>query len=187
MSDIASVIAHLLQQRSAIDNALEALRGIGEGTPAKKRGRPKGTKATKKGAMSAEGRQRQSEAPVLGGEESRGEEGSQEEESLASAWRSRRAKLAQKLGYRDDGHAVVLPELQQVLIAGHDVIGMGGLGAFEDCVVVWVVLHHVEDHLGGYVLRNAQEHIARLLNVAVRPIELHAQDSGGFNWPDSDI
>ena len=62
MSDIASVIAHLLQQRSAIDNALEALRGIGEGTPAKKRGRPKGAKATKKGAMSAEGRQRQIEA-----------------------------------------------------------------------------------------------------------------------------
>jgi hypothetical protein len=59
MTDIASIISQLERQRSAIGNAIEALRGVSGQPAAKRRGRPpKG----KKGSMSAEGRQRQIEA-----------------------------------------------------------------------------------------------------------------------------
>jgi hypothetical protein len=58
MPDLTSIIQQLERQRTAIDNAIEALRGVsGESQPAPKRGRPKG----KKRSMS-EGRQRQAEA-----------------------------------------------------------------------------------------------------------------------------
>jgi hypothetical protein len=59
-SDVSSLIIQLQQQRDAIDRALSALRDIGGNTtapvPAKKRGRPPGSK------FSAEARRRMSEA-----------------------------------------------------------------------------------------------------------------------------
>jgi hypothetical protein len=58
LPDIESIIQQLERQRTAIDNAIEALRGVsGESQPAaKRRGRP--PKAAKR-SMSAAGRQRQ--------------------------------------------------------------------------------------------------------------------------------
>ncbi len=58
MSDIENIITELERQRAAIDNALEALRGITRQTTSKRPGRPKGSKRVK----SADGRQRQIEA-----------------------------------------------------------------------------------------------------------------------------
>jgi hypothetical protein len=57
--DLTSIIQQLERQRTAIDNAIEALRGVsGESQPAvKRRGRP--PKKVAKRSMSAEGRQRQ--------------------------------------------------------------------------------------------------------------------------------
>jgi hypothetical protein len=56
MTDISNIIAQLERQRSAIDNAIEALWGVSDQPAAKRRGRP--PKAAKRG-VSAEGRQRQ--------------------------------------------------------------------------------------------------------------------------------
>jgi hypothetical protein len=58
MPDISSIIADLERQKSAIDNALAALRGIGGQPAAKKRGRPKCTKDR----GSVDGRQRQADS-----------------------------------------------------------------------------------------------------------------------------
>ncbi len=66
---LGSIIGQLEKQREAIDNALLSLRGI-QGTPAKKRGRPTGSKngirkhapAAPKKRLSAEGRARIIEA-----------------------------------------------------------------------------------------------------------------------------
>lgn len=62
MSDIPSIIQQLEEKRAAIDNALEALRGVSTEPTARKRGRPKGTQvkavkpATKKRQLTAAGR-----------------------------------------------------------------------------------------------------------------------------------
>ena len=58
MSDIQNIITELERQRAAIDNALEALRGVTGQTAVARRGRPKGTKRS----TSVDGRQRQIEA-----------------------------------------------------------------------------------------------------------------------------
>lgn len=63
MPDITSIITQLERQRTAIDNALAALRdlsGQGQSTGLKNAGRSKGNK--NRVGMSAEGRQRQIEA-----------------------------------------------------------------------------------------------------------------------------
>ena len=58
MNDLASIIAQLEQQRTAIDHAVEALRGIGGEQPQKRPGRPPGAvkKATRKGGLTPQGR-----------------------------------------------------------------------------------------------------------------------------------
>ncbi len=61
MTDLASIIQQLEQQRAAIDNALEVLRGlpVAASQPAAKR---PGKRKKSKRSMSSEGRQRQIEA-----------------------------------------------------------------------------------------------------------------------------
>lgn len=63
MSGIAGIIEELEQQRSALEHALEALRGTGS-APAKRRGRPPGKKAPRGGKryFTAESRARMAEA-----------------------------------------------------------------------------------------------------------------------------
>jgi hypothetical protein len=64
VNGLDDIIAQLEHQRTAIDQALEALRGVAQKTiSAKPLGRPKSAKkATKKRVVSDEGRQRQIEA-----------------------------------------------------------------------------------------------------------------------------
>lgn len=58
MSAIENIIQQLERQRTAIDNAIDALRGVGGQPSAPKRGRPKGSG----GRSSVDGRERQADA-----------------------------------------------------------------------------------------------------------------------------
>lgn len=62
MPDLSSIINNLEQQRTAIENALAALRGIGGETTTKRRGRRLGTKKVDGSGMTVAGRKRQAEA-----------------------------------------------------------------------------------------------------------------------------
>ncbi len=44
---------------------------------------------------------------------------------------------------RQDRHAIESVELEQVVVAGYDVVGVRSLGAFQHAIVVWVVLDEV--------------------------------------------
>jgi hypothetical protein len=62
---------------------------------------------------------------------------------LSSPWRFLAANLAQKLRHRDDGHAVILMQFEEVIVAGNDIVRMPGLGALKNLVVVRIGLHHI--------------------------------------------
>ena len=84
-------------------------------------------------------------------------------------------KLLQELRYGHDRNAIVESYSKQVFVTRHDAFGMSRLSAFQDLVVVGIILDHVEDHGRHNWLGDREECSAGFGDPVFWPTELPAQ------------
>jgi hypothetical protein len=82
----------------------------------------------------------------------------------------------QELAWARDQNVAEPPELEEMLVTGHDRVGLGRQGAFEDPVVSLVLLHNVEQLPGVDHNRKSPNRPHSLTDARRRPPELPDQD-----------
>src|SRR5579884_1849281 len=82
---------------------------------------------------------------------------------------------SQKINRFDYGSTSILFKVEELLVAGHNVIRVGGERALEDFIIVGIPLDDVQFHVWSNQLADAEQQKARFLDPLLRPGEIAPQ------------
>jgi hypothetical protein len=75
----------------------------------------------------------------------------------------------------DNPRAVIHFQVEQVFVAGHDVIGTGRLAACEDDIVVWIALYDIEIDVRHHMLAETGQRLPDQIGALPRATEIALQ------------